>query len=89
MRVSAVRMAQHFGQLIKVKGIVTHSLSPFEQRAFAKAVSFGIPNLIRRFRDEVFYVVPPFLIGYATYAWIDGLHHEYSRKNPKDYENDV
>lgn len=58
MKTSAVRLAQHFGTLIKARGLVVHTLSPFEQRAFAGAISKGIPNLFRRFREEVFYVVP-------------------------------
>ena len=51
-------MGRHFGQLTRVRNIITYSLSPFEQRAFAGAVSKGIPNLFRRFAGQVFRVVP-------------------------------
>uniref|UniRef100_A0A336LYN2 Cytochrome b-c1 complex subunit 8 n=1 Tax=Culicoides sonorensis TaxID=179676 RepID=A0A336LYN2_CULSO len=88
MRTTAVRLAQHFGTLTKAKGLVVHTLSPFEQRAFAGAISKGIPNLFRRFREEVFYVVPPFVLGYAVYQWVEATHNSYIRKNPKDFEND-
>lgn len=51
-------MGGHFGELAKVRGIVVHKISPFEQRAFAGVVSKGIPNTFRRFRANVFRVVP-------------------------------
>ena len=51
-------MGRHFGQLTRVRNIITYSLSPFEQRAFAGAVSKGIPNMFRRFSGQVFRVVP-------------------------------
>lgn len=51
-------MGGHFGELAKIRGIVMHTLSPFEQRAFAGAISKGVPNMLRRIRSEVFYVVP-------------------------------
>lgn len=48
----------HFGELAKVRGIITYKISPFEQRAFANAISKGVPNTFRRFRSSVFRVVP-------------------------------
>lgn len=56
-------MAHGFGQLAKVHGIVTYKISPFEQRAFAKAISKGLPNIARRFQSNVFTVAPRKLIG--------------------------
>lgn len=53
-----IAMAHGFGQLAKVYGIVTYKLSPFEQRAFAGALSKGVPNMFRRFRSNVFTVAP-------------------------------
>lgn len=51
-------MAKHFGELATVRGIITYKLSPFEQRAFAGAISHGIPNIFRRIRQKIFIVVP-------------------------------
>lgn len=51
-------MAHGFGELAKVSGIVTYKISPFEQRAFAGAISKGVPNMFRRFRSNVFTVAP-------------------------------
>lgn len=51
-------MGGHFGELAKVRGIVTYKISPFEQRAFAKAISHGVPNIFRRIRSNIFRVVP-------------------------------
>ncbi|KAH8340312.1 hypothetical protein KR067_011756 [Drosophila pandora] len=58
MRLTSILNGAHFGNLAKVHGIVTYKLSPFEQRAFAGAISKGVPNMIRRFRSNVFIVAP-------------------------------
>lgn len=58
MRVSSILNGAHFGNLAKVHGIVTYKLSPFEQRAFAGAISHGVPNFMRRIRSNIFRVVP-------------------------------
>lgn len=51
-------MGKHFGELAKVRGIVQFRLSPHEQRAFAGAISQGLPNIFRRIRSEIFFVAP-------------------------------
>lgn len=51
-------MGQHFGELAKVYGIITYKLSPFEQRAFAGAISQGLPNVFRRLASNALRVVP-------------------------------
>jgi ubiquinol-cytochrome c reductase subunit 8 len=51
-------MGQHFGELAKVRGIVIHKISPFEQKAFAGVISKGVPNTFRRFSSQVFRVAP-------------------------------
>lgn len=51
-------MGHGFGQLAKLRGIITYHLSPFEQRAFAGVISKGIPNTIRRISENVFRVAP-------------------------------
>lgn len=79
---------QHFGELMKIRGIVVHKISPYEQKAFAGALSKGVPNTFRRISAQFFRVVPPFIVGYFFYSYIEGLHHGYLRKNPKDFEND-
>ena len=33
---------QHFGELMKVRGIVVHKISPYEQKAFAGALKVKI-----------------------------------------------
>lgn len=55
-------MGGHFGELAKVRGIITYKISPFEQRAFAKAISHGVPNIFRRIRSNIFYIVPRKLV---------------------------
>lgn len=51
-------MGRHFGNLAKVRHIITYSLSPFEQKAFANYFSKGIPNVWRRFSSSFFKVAP-------------------------------
>lgn len=52
------KMGLHFGELAKIRGIVIHKISPYEQKAFAGAISKGFPNTIRRIRGQIFIVTP-------------------------------
>ncbi|XP_055498457.1 cytochrome b-c1 complex subunit 8-like [Leucoraja erinacea] len=81
-------MGHGFGNLARVRHIITYTLSPFEQRAFANYFSKGIPNSWRRFREHVFRVVPPFVISYMVYTWGNRQHELSMKKNPADYAND-
>ncbi|KAG8230135.1 hypothetical protein J437_LFUL010627 [Ladona fulva] len=81
-------MGRHFGELAKIRGIIQYRLSPFEQKAFAGAISHGVPNMFRRFRSNVFRVAPPLVVGYLVYDQVEKYHHHLNRKNPKDFEND-
>ncbi|KAJ5752651.1 ubiquinol-cytochrome C reductase complex subunit UcrQ [Penicillium odoratum] len=49
--------------------IATYSLSPNRQRPFAGAFNAAIFNTFRRFRNQVLYVVPPFVVAYAAMNW--------------------
>lgn len=51
-------MGHHFGNLARVRHMITYSLSPFEQKAFANYLSKGIPNVWRRFSASFFKVAP-------------------------------
>uniref|UniRef100_T2MJ33 Cytochrome b-c1 complex subunit 8 n=1 Tax=Hydra vulgaris TaxID=6087 RepID=T2MJ33_HYDVU len=82
-------MGFKFGELVKFKNVIEYSISPFEQRAFAGFLSKGFPNLYRRFMSQVFYVAPPFLGLAFIINWANKKNAQLSRKNPKDYENDV
>ncbi|KAL0839518.1 hypothetical protein ABMA28_016222 [Loxostege sticticalis] len=78
-------MGKHFGELATIRGIVAYKLSPHEQKPFAGAFSYGIPNYFRRFRECVLIVVPPFVVGYIIYKAVEEAHHLTTRKNPRDY----
>ncbi|XP_067613560.1 cytochrome b-c1 complex subunit 8 [Eurosta solidaginis] len=88
MRTTLSLLGAHFGNLAKVHGIVTYKLSPYEQRAFAGAISHGVPNMFRRFRSNVFTVAPPFIVGYLIYDLTEREHERQMRKNPKDFEDE-
>lgn len=49
--------------------IATYALSPNRQRPFAGAFNAAIFNTFRRFRHQVLYVAPPFIIAYAAMNW--------------------
>ncbi|KAG9490738.1 cytochrome b-c1 complex subunit 8 [Eleutherodactylus coqui] len=79
----------HFGNLAKVRHIITFTLSPFEQRAFANFFSKGIPNVWRRFSSNAFTVCPPFIVAYLVYSWGTRENLRLKRKDPSKYANDV
>ncbi|XP_067103856.1 cytochrome b-c1 complex subunit 8 [Osmerus mordax] len=79
-------MGRHFGDLAKIRHVITYSLSPFEQRAFPNYFSKGIPNMWRRFRASVFRSAPPMIVMYLTYTWGNHVHEQGKRKNLSDFE---
>ena len=75
-----------FGALgVHVKNIITYSLSPFEQKVFTGIVTRGVPNIIRRFSEEIFYILPG--VGTAAVVYYYGTKdfERRKRKNPADY----
>jgi ubiquinol-cytochrome c reductase subunit 8 len=73
-------MGKGFGNLAYVRNQVWFSLSPYEQKPFAKFFKAGIPNTIRRCSEEFPFVLPPLLLGYAIFAWTKGEAERMSRK---------
>ncbi|XP_029639244.1 cytochrome b-c1 complex subunit 8 [Octopus sinensis] len=81
-------MGKMFGNLHHISGVITYSLSPFEQKAFAGAISHGVPNMWNRFKGQAFRVLPPLIFCYLVYDYGEKLHSDSLKKNPKDFEND-
>ncbi|NWI56468.1 QCR8 protein, partial [Calyptomena viridis] len=81
-------MGKQFGNLARVRHVISYSLSPFEQRAIPNVFSDGLPNVWRRFSSQVFRVAPPFVIAYLIYSWGTEEFERLKRKNPADYEHD-
>ncbi|CAD7680578.1 unnamed protein product [Nyctereutes procyonoides] len=71
-------MGREFGNLTRMRHVITYSLSPFEQRAFLHYFSKGIPNVLRRMRA----VLP------CLHTWGAQEFEKSKRKNPAAYEND-
>ena len=66
-------MGKGFGNLgIRVRHIITYSLSPFEQRAFAGMLTKSPGNVVRRFFDNVFIFSPGLILA--------GVVMHYSKK---------
>ncbi|XP_036052732.1 cytochrome b-c1 complex subunit 8 [Onychomys torridus] len=81
-------MGREFGKLVRMRHVISYSLSPFEQRAFPNYFSKGIPNVLRRTRERVLRVAPPFVAFYLIYTWGNQEFEQSKRKNPAMYEND-
>ena len=59
----------HFGNLANIRHQIQYTLSPYEQRPFAKFFKAGVPNMVRRIAEETPYILPPMLAAYAVYSW--------------------
>nr|XP_054755943.1 cytochrome b-c1 complex subunit 8-like [Lytechinus pictus] len=81
-------MGFKFGNLAKFSGVITYTLSPHEQKAFAGAFSRGLPNIFRRFRSKVFIVTPSFVVAYLIYSWGNAENARSKRKNIADFADD-
>ncbi|WP_223120005.1 cytochrome b-c1 complex subunit 8, partial [Salmonella sp. S146_54837] len=81
-------MGKHFGNVGRYSNIITFSLSPFEQKAFAGYFRNGFPNLWRRFTSKVFIVTPPFLVAYLVYTWGNKENTRLKRKQPGQFDNE-
>lgn len=66
-------MGREFGNLTRMRHVITYSLSPFEQRAFPHYFSKGIPNVLRRMRACVLRVVPRECLGRV--GGLDSVRH--------------
>merc|ERR1712013_379269 len=89
MRTSLARLGMGFGNLgVTVRGTTKYHLSPMEQRAFAGAISTGIPNTLWRMRTSFFTVVPPFVISYLIYDAAEKEHERLMRKQPGQFDHE-
>merc|ERR1712113_1032271 len=89
MRTSIARLGGKFGQLATIRGTTKYHLSPFEQKAFAGAITKGIPNTLWRFRTNVLYWAPPFLITYLIYNAVEAEHNRLQRKQPGEFDHET
>ncbi|CAG9861785.1 unnamed protein product [Phyllotreta striolata] len=81
-------MAKGFGELYKLRGIITYRISHFEQKVFKGIISHGFFNSLRRILEQAPYVVPPLAIAYIIIDQAEKEHHKLMLKNPADFEND-
>ncbi|OKL63941.1 Cytochrome b-c1 complex subunit 8 [Talaromyces atroroseus] len=51
------------------RGIAAYTISPNRQNPFAGAGHAATFNVFRRFRHQVLYVAPPFIVAYAAMSW--------------------
>ncbi|RIA93098.1 cytochrome b-c1 complex subunit 8 [Glomus cerebriforme] len=66
------------------KGIITYSVSPYQQRAFAGAIKHGIFNVFRRTISQAPYVGPPVVLGYLIYSYHNKKHEYLHSKAGKE-----
>lgn len=80
-------MGRKWGAIGWSKNIITYSLSPFEQRAFA-GFTKSFANFVRRVKWQLPYQLPAIITGVLIYNWGTNDFKQRNRKNPKDFEND-
>jgi ubiquinol-cytochrome c reductase subunit 8 len=73
-------MGKMFGNLAYVRRQIWFTLSPYEQKPFAKVVKDGAPNTLRRIAEEAPYFLPPLLAAYSIYSWTNSESERMSRK---------
>lgn len=81
-------MGKQFGNLIRARNIITFILSPYEQGLFRGFFYKGIPNSVRRFSEEVPYVMPSAIICFMVYYFGTKDFHRRMRKNPADFADE-
>lgn len=82
-------MGKEFGTLgVRIRHIITYSLSPYEQRAFAGMLSKAPGNLLRRISDNIMYVSPGFISLGLIYYFGKKDHDRRIKKNPADYAHE-
>ncbi|PSR83910.1 ubiquinol--cytochrome-c reductase chain [Coniella lustricola] len=64
----------------KQKGIVTYGISPNRQNPLAGSAHAAVFNTWRRFKGQVLYVVPPFLVAYYIMNWATERNHYLNSK---------
>lgn len=62
------------------RGIVSYTLSPYEQKAFAGAFKKGFFNVVRRVSAQVPYIAPAIAFGYTVYTMGNARHAFYQSK---------
>ncbi|CAH8552696.1 unnamed protein product [Schistosoma mattheei] len=73
-----------FGHLNYRRGVITYSLSPYEQKASAGFFTHGFPNLMRRFREKV--LVVAFVLCYMVIEWANEENRRSKRKGAHVHE---
>jgi ubiquinol-cytochrome c reductase subunit 8 len=51
------------------KGVVSYGVSPNRLRPFQSFFTKGIFNSVRRVKNQIFYIVPPFVVAYYSMQW--------------------
>lgn len=60
------------------KGIITYTISANRSRPLAGTLNAAVFNLWRRFRGQVLYVAPPFVIAYLVADWAQKKYVSFS-----------
>ncbi|KAJ9049646.1 ubiquinol--cytochrome-c reductase subunit 8 [Entomophthora muscae] len=69
----------------KQRGIVSYSISPYQQRVFAGVLTKSSFNVVRRTSAQVPYIVPAFALGYLVYWWGNKTFAFYESKAGQAY----
>ncbi|KAL1505188.1 hypothetical protein ABEB36_004809 [Hypothenemus hampei] len=78
----------HKGPRTFFRGMIYYAVSPFYLKPDVVS-TYGITNMIRRIKEETFYVCTPLAVAYLIYYFLQKKHAQLNRKNPQDYMNDT
>ncbi len=53
----------------KGRGIIQYAMSANRQRPFVGFFTKGVWNTVRRAKNQILYVVPPFIVAYSVMHW--------------------
>ncbi|CAK9290498.1 unnamed protein product [Gordionus sp. m RMFG-2023] len=77
-------MGKTFGDIARVRGVITYSISPYEQRAFAGYITKGLPRFGSMLvRNSIYFL--PYIISFALIDWSKRKYEENIRKDPSIY----
>ena len=80
---------KEFGNLgVRVRHVITYSLSPFEQRTFAGLLTKSPGNAVRRFFDNVFIVAPGLITAGVIMYFSKKEHDRRMRKAYYMHQNE-
>ncbi|XP_033313612.1 cytochrome b-c1 complex subunit 8-like [Bombus bifarius] len=83
-------MVLNFGELpVRIRKIMYYTLCATHQRFWAKSISHGLPNFLKRSMHALVPMVPAFLSTVVIVKWANEEYRRSKRKDRKLNERDA